>query len=71
MVSPGKKRGKLGEDVPPVPQLPARGILKVMEDSKKNSKASFAERKSETLNGDGKKNGHIARQHWEWPDDVF
>lgn len=71
IVSPGKKRGKLGEDVPPVPQLPARGILKVMEDSKRNSKASFIDRKSEISSGDGKKQAHIARQHWEWPDDVF
>lgn len=71
MLSPGKKRGRLGEDVPPVPQIPGRGILKVLEDSKRNSMAPIMEQKGETSNGDGKKHAHIARQHFDWPDDVF
>jgi hypothetical protein len=37
MLSPGKKRGISGEDVPPVPRLPGRGALRVLENGKRRS----------------------------------
>jgi hypothetical protein len=73
MVSPGKQRGKLGEDVPPVPQLPGRGVLKVLENSKRNSKVLVLERKSEELKVDERRDVHVkgGRKSFEWPEDVF
>lgn len=71
MVSPGKRRGKLGEDVPPVPQIPGRGVLKVLENSKSNRSVSCIEENGDALSLDETKQTVGGRQHWEWPEDVF
>jgi hypothetical protein len=71
MVSPGKGRGKLKEDVPPVPQIPGRGALKVLEDGKRNSRTSFEQRIGQELGKEKRAEGTMAGEHWKWPDDVF
>ena len=76
-LSPRNGRGKLGEDVPPEPQIPGRGVLgvlKVLENGKMNSRASIVkqEQKGGTWKEDDDgKQVRRARQQWEWPDDVF
>ncbi len=87
MLSPGKRQGKLGsEDLPPVPRLPGRGMLRVLENNNnrkgmvKESKerVCVSRRNSEDLIGgerkewkDGPSAGARARGGWEWPEDVF
>jgi hypothetical protein len=83
MVSPGKKHGRRGEEIPPVPKLPDRGILAEMQnrnallrqgkDMEKANQGSF-----ETIEeGDegvenGKSKGELSiLVPWEWPEDVF
>lgn len=71
-----KRRGKQGEDVPPVPQLPSRGILKVLEEGKRNSRTPSGLVVNDRKEEGGEKvtnhhSSHIAQQHWEWPEDVF
>ena len=70
-VSLGKRPGKLQEDVPSVPQLPGRGVLKALENSKGSSDAPVMERKGEFWNADQEKQVRDGKQQWEWPEDVF
>jgi hypothetical protein len=69
--SPGKRPGKLGNDMPPMSQIPGRGVLKVLENGKRNSTTSADERRGETLCADNRKQVRNGRQQWEWPEDVF
>lgn len=71
MLSPGKRRGTMDEDVPPVPQLAGRGVLEVLVNSKNDLKAPCLELESESLGPDESKHAPDARQPWEWPEDVF
>lgn len=67
----GTGRGKLRGDVPPVPQGPGRGGLKVLENGKRNSRASTAELKGKIGKEDDEKQVGRPKQQWEWPEDVF
>ena len=73
MLAPGKGRAKLDEDVPPMPPLPERGVLQVLENSRG---ADLRQQKGECLRfvEEEEKQGKRSAdggQSWEWPEDVF
>ena len=83
ILSPGKKQGRRGEDIPPVPKLPDQkiladlqnrsGLLRPAMETEKENRASF-----ETIEEgeEGVEMGKSERERsipgqWEWPEDVF
>jgi hypothetical protein len=82
MVSPGVGRGKLGEDVPPVPALPTgmdglgmgRGVLRLLENGTGSGNGK-GEGKVAGFGEDGKvrkqTEAQMGRKSFEWPEDVF
>jgi hypothetical protein len=83
MLSPGKKQGRMGEDIPPVPKLPDQGVLAEMQNrnvllrarlgTEKEKQGSFEtiEEGEEGVES-GKSDGVLSiPAQWEWPEDVF
>lgn len=79
-LSPGKKQGRRGEDIPPVPKLPDLGVLAELQyrarpfrpeielDKENQSSFETIEEGAET----GGNQGSVSIQgQWEWPEDVF
>jgi hypothetical protein len=83
MTSPGRKQGRRGEEIPPVPKLPDRGILAEMQnrnallrpgkDTEKANQVSFEtiEEGEEGLEKGKSEAGLSLPVPWEWPEDVF
>ena len=83
MLSPGKRQGRRGEDIPPVPKLPDQGVLaelqnrsgllKIGNDREKENRGSV-----ETID-EGEEGADMGNSEheptmpgqWEWPEDVF
>jgi hypothetical protein len=80
MLSPGKKQGSKGEDIPPVPKLPDQGVLVELQnrarllrpemEMDKENQRSF-ETIEESAETDGNEDGVNRQEQWEWPEDVF
>jgi hypothetical protein len=79
-LSPGKKQESKGDDIPPVPKLPGKGVLSELQnrarplrperEMEKENQRSF-ETIEESAETDGNE-GRVNRQEqWEWPEDVF
>ena len=83
MLSPGKKQGRRGEDIPPVPKLPEQGILAEMQNRSGRLRPETSIEKEnpvtfETIEEgeEGVEMGRSEREvsmpgQWEWPEDVF
>jgi hypothetical protein len=79
-LSPGKKQGRWGEDIPPVPKLPNQEVLAELQNRARPLRPEMEADKEnqgffETIDEgaemeDGKGRVSMQRQ-WEWPDDVF
>ena len=85
MISPGKSRGKRGEDIPPLPKVPERSALR--DRGNRQSRPGSLGRRTGSDKGrpfavieEEEEGGHQqpndvdhkqGREEWEWPNDVF
>ena len=83
ILSPGRKQGRGGEDIPPVPKLPEQKVLAELQNRSGRMRPEAATKKEnpaifETIE-ECEEGGEMERSereisvpgHWEWPEDVF
>ena len=83
ILSPGRKQGRRGEDIPPVPKLPEQKVLAELQNRSGRMRPEATTEKEkpaifETIE-EGEEGGEMERSEgeisvhgqWEWPEDVF